>query len=39
MKNLKQRIASGALAGALAVSLAVPAFASSKNSTKVTGTY
>lgn len=39
MKNMKQRIVSGALAGALAVSLAVPAFASSKNSTKITGTY
>ncbi len=38
MKNLKTRIISGALAGVLAVSMAVPAFASGK-STKVTGTY
>lgn len=36
MKTLKQRIASGVLAGTLALSLAVPAFASN---TKITGTY
>ena len=38
MKNMKQRVISGAMAGVLAVSLAVPAFAAGK-STKVTGTY
>lgn len=37
MKTLKNRILSGAMAGALALSLAVPAFAS--NSTDITGTY
>lgn len=39
MKNLKTRIFSGLMAGILAVSLAVPAFASSNTSTNITGTY
>lgn len=38
MKNLKTRILSGVMAGVLAASMAVPAFASGKT-TKVTGTY
>lgn len=39
MKNLKTRIFSGLMAGILAVSLAVPAFASSNTSTNITATY
>ena len=38
MKTLKKRVLSGAMAGVLAMSLAVPAFASD-NTTVVTGTY
>lgn len=38
MKSLKTRVATGALAGAMALSLAVPAFAAG-NQTKVTATY
>ena len=38
MKNLKKRILSGVVAGALAVSMAVPAFASS-NETTINGAY
>ena len=38
MKNFKNRVLSGALAGALAVTMAVPAFAAA-NSTEITATY
>ena len=38
MKTMKNRVLSGAMAGVLAMSLAVPAFAAS-NSTEITGTY
>lgn len=39
MLNLKKRIIPTALAGVMALSMAVPAFASSSNTTKVTATY
>lgn len=39
MKNLKTRIFSGLMAGILAVSLAVPAFATPNTSTTIEGTY
>lgn len=39
MKNLKTRIFSGLMAGILAVSLAVPAFATPNTSTNIEGTY
>lgn len=39
MKSLKNRILSGAMAGALALSLAVPAFAATNTTTEVTATY
>jgi hypothetical protein len=39
MKSLKNRIATGVLAGAMAMSLAVPAFAATNTTTKVTATY
>lgn len=39
MKSLKTRVATGALAGAMALSLAVPAFAASANTTTVKATY
>ena len=38
MKSLKNRIATGVLAGAMAMSLAVPAFAATNTTTKVTAT-
>lgn len=39
LTNMKRRVASTALAGALALSMAAPAFASSNPTTKITGNY